>query len=117
MTQGERIYTLRKRQGLTMEELGQMLGGLKRQTIQKYEKGDITDIPAKNVIRMAEIFGVSPTYILGWSDEEGKPLEVSAPPDKPPETIGGHTDAEILEAIEKADDATRELIFKVIGLK
>lgn len=72
MTIGEKIHTLRTAKGLTLEDVAKFCNTT-RQTIYKYEKGMIKRIPSDNIERMAILFGVLPTDIMGWSDN---PLDV-----------------------------------------
>lgn len=65
MTKGDRIRELREAKGLTQEELAKLLN-TKRQTISKYEKGIVTNIPSDRLEEIAEILDSSPEYILGW---------------------------------------------------
>ena len=69
MTQGERIKYYRERKGLTQAELGKLCG-VSYQTIQKYEKDIVTNLPLEKVKRLAIALGVSPGVIGGWSTEE-----------------------------------------------
>jgi transcriptional regulator with XRE-family HTH domain len=64
----ERLKELRTENHLTMEEVGAYIG-VGRANIYKYEHGIITNIPVDNVNALAELFDVSPAYIMGWSDE------------------------------------------------
>lgn len=66
---GTRIKELRKIANLSQEELGRRVG-VQRAAINKYEKGVVENIPIKTIERMAFIFGVSPTYIVGWNDKD-----------------------------------------------
>ena len=55
--------------GYTQEELGKMVG-LQKAAIYKYENGLLT-YPKRSLIqKLAEIFGVSPAYMMGIEDEE-----------------------------------------------
>lgn len=67
MSKGKRIKELREKYDLTQEQLAQKLETTK-QTIFKYENGIVTNIPSDKVEKMASIFNVSPSYILGWDD-------------------------------------------------
>lgn len=67
MTMGERIRFYRNKQGLTMEQLGDMLG-VRRAAVMKYEDGSVENIKRSTIKRMAEIFGVSPCYLM-WGEE------------------------------------------------
>ena len=65
MTKGDRIRRLREQKGLTQEELAKLLNTTK-QTIHKYEKGIVTNIPSDRVEALAEVLDSKPEYILGW---------------------------------------------------
>ena len=71
---GDRIRRLRLRAGLTLEEVARHLG-IGKQDIYKYEKGTVTNIPLENLEKMAAMFGTTPEYLSGWSDDE-KHLEM-----------------------------------------
>lgn len=68
MTKGDRIKRLRTDRNMTQPELAGLIGTTK-QTIYKYENGTVTNIPSDKIEAMAQIFNVSPSYILGWPDE------------------------------------------------
>lgn len=72
---GNRIKELRKLAGLSQEELGRRVG-VQRAAINKYEKGTVTNIPIQTIEQMAMIFEVSPTYIVGWNNNEGNELAI-----------------------------------------
>ena len=67
MTTGERIKQLRLELGLTQEELGAKLG-VQRAAVQKYEKGTVKNIKRDALLRLAEILGTTPEYLLGWDE-------------------------------------------------
>ena len=68
MARGERIKQLREKFGLTQDELAEKLGTTK-QTIYKYETGVITNIPSDKIEEMAALFGVAPSYLMGWDTD------------------------------------------------
>ena len=70
---GEKIKYLRQLTNLSQEELGRRVG-VQRAAINKYEKGRVTNIPITTIERIAKVFDVSPTYILGWNGDESNPL-------------------------------------------
>ena len=70
---GTRIKELRLLSGLSQEELGKRVG-VQRAAINKYEKGSVTNIPLSTIEKMATVFDVSPTYIVGWDDSQMNPL-------------------------------------------
>ena len=67
MSKGERIKELREKFEMTQEQLANKLGTTK-QAIFKYENGIVTNIPSDKIERMADIFNVTPSYILDWDD-------------------------------------------------
>lgn len=67
MNKGQKINYLRTKAGLTQEELAKMIGTSK-QNIYKYEMNIISNIPSDKIEAMANVFNVSPSYIMGWSD-------------------------------------------------
>lgn len=72
-TIGERIKYLRLLANISQEELGNRVG-VQRAAINKYEKGMVTNIPIATIEKIAQIFDVSPTYLVGWDNVESNPL-------------------------------------------
>ncbi len=70
---GTRIRELRTLANMSQEELGRRVG-VQRAAINKYEKGTVENIPIKTIEHIAQVFDVSPTYIVGWSGNEGNQL-------------------------------------------
>lgn len=68
MTMGERIRYLRESKGMTQEELGEKIG-VQKSAIRKYEKGEVQNIKRSNIKKLADIFGVNPTYLMCLEDE------------------------------------------------
>lgn len=66
MSKGERIRDLRKAKGITQSEMAKLLHTTK-QTISKYEKDIVTNIPTDRLEEMARIFDTTPDYIMGWN--------------------------------------------------
>ena len=63
----ENIRRLREEQNLTLEEVGKRAGTTK-QTIKRYESGEISTIPYDRILSLAKCFGVSPGYLMGWEE-------------------------------------------------
>ena len=73
---GERIRYLRSISSMSQEELGKRVG-VQRAAINKYEKGTVENIPLKTIEKIARVFDVSPTYIVGWNNHNDNPMIVS----------------------------------------
>lgn len=69
LSPGERIKELRLLAEMSQDELGKRVG-VQRAAINKYEKGTVENIPIKTIERMAQVFDVSPSYIVGWNNED-----------------------------------------------
>lgn len=77
MTMGEIIRKLRLANGMTQEELGTKLG-VQKSAIRKYESGLVENIPRSSIQKMADIFGVKPSYLMGWEDDTTPPIPKAA---------------------------------------
>lgn len=64
---GQRIRELRINSGLSQTEVAIKLNTTK-QNIYKYENSIITNIPLEKIEALAKLFNVSPSMLVGWSD-------------------------------------------------
>lgn len=60
----ERIKSNRQRIGMTQTQLGEALG-VQKSAIQKYESGSVTNIKLTTLVKMAEVFDISVSSLLG----------------------------------------------------
>ena len=70
-TVGDNILYMRKRLGMTQEELATRMGYKSKSTINKIEMG-INDIPQSKIVKFAEVLGTTPAHLMGWNEEEEK---------------------------------------------
>ena len=68
---GENIRELRLKHKMTQEQLGAHLG-VQKSAIRKYESGMVENIPRSSIKKMAELFGVKPSALMGWEEEQTK---------------------------------------------
>jgi repressor LexA len=81
-TIGERIKEARTKKGLSQTELAEELGYKSRSSVNKIEVGG-RDIPRSQIVKIAEILGVTPAYLMGWEDEKkDEPSAVILPAEK-----------------------------------
>ena len=66
MSISERIKQLRESKKMSQEELAKLMGYKSRSSIQKIEKGE-RELTRNGVVKVAQIFGVTPEYIMGWN--------------------------------------------------
>ncbi len=65
---GGKIKKLRSKQGLTLEQVANIVG-VGKSTVAKWENGRITNMKRDKISKLAEALRVSPTYLMGWEDE------------------------------------------------
>jgi transcriptional regulator with XRE-family HTH domain len=75
MTLGERILILRRRQGMTQQQLAKE-AGLNKNTIARLEQGNLKDLGGRLVAKLAQALGTSTDYLLGLTDESGVESEL-----------------------------------------
>ena len=80
MTIGERIKKRRTELDLSQEEVANELGYKSRTSVFKVEQG-ITDLPLSKVKEFAKVLKTTPSYLMGWEDDEGN-LDVENLPKK-----------------------------------
>lgn len=68
---GKRIKEKRIKIGMTQEELARKLGYNSRSSINKVELGK-NDIPISKVIEYAKALGTTPSYLMGWEDDDNQ---------------------------------------------
>lgn len=64
----DNLKKLREEHNLTLEEVGKRVGTTK-QTIKRYESGEISAIPYDRIVLLAKCYNVTPSFIMGWEDE------------------------------------------------
>ena len=109
-TVGNNIMAMRKRLGLTQEELAKKMGYKSKSTINKIEMG-INDIPQSKIVKFAEVLGTTPAFLMGWKEQEEENLPTNE------ETL---TDGEKvwLELYRKTPESSRpmlQLLFETFG--
>ncbi len=68
----ERIKARRLKLGMTLLDVANQLG-VKEATMQRYESGEIKNIKHETIVKLAEIFGCSPAYLMGWEEAQAIP--------------------------------------------
>lgn len=65
---GDTLRKLRHENHCTLEQVGKVIG-ISKQTLYKYENGIINNIPSDKIEALAHFYRVSPSVIMGWSDD------------------------------------------------
>lgn len=72
MTSGDmsnKIKELRKARGLTLEQVGQLVG-VGKSTVRKWETGIIANMKRDKIAALAKALDTSPAYLMGWEEKE-----------------------------------------------
>ena len=69
MTIGERLKKKRREKSLTLEQVGSIIG-VSKQTVQRYESGQIENIPLLRLSQIAKVLDTTPGYLMGWDPED-----------------------------------------------
>ncbi len=71
----ERFQTLLDENKITYEEIIKKLGIKSKGTISKYASGTIKNVSITTICKIAEIFNVSPVWLIGWSNDRNYKIE------------------------------------------
>ena len=77
MDMSEKIYKLRKAKGMTLQEVGDIVG-VGKSTVRKWESGAIANMRRDKIALLAKALGTTPSYLMGWAAEEEAPKEPTA---------------------------------------
>lgn len=87
---GKKIHDKRREKDMSMEELGAKLG-VSRQTICKWENGKVNHIDRDHIAKMAQIFNVSPSWLMGFEPSDAVTVTYEAPGREPVKAIANQT--------------------------
>ena len=102
---GNIIKKLRTENNMTLEQLGDKVG-VGKSTVRKWENGMIANMRRDKIAKIADVFNVSPSYLIGWDSNVG-PISNGTKCKKPGVTINvlGRVAAGVpIEAIEDIID-------------
>lgn len=70
-----RLKEVMSEKGVSSSELARK-AGMRKQSIYKYEKGLIKNVPYVTVFRISEVLDVNPAYLVGWSNDKIRPVDL-----------------------------------------
>ena len=108
---GERIKYLRTLADMSQEELGNRVG-VQRAAVNKYEKGLVTNIPIATIEKIAQVFDVSPTYIVGWDNIESNPLAAEVKVLNGVKRFYGKDTVEVIEIYTQLNSAGKKRVLQ-----
>ena len=64
----DKIYHLRKRHNLTLEDVAKVVG-VSKSTVKKWETGAIANMRRDKIALLAKALHTTPGYLMGWEDD------------------------------------------------
>lgn len=102
---GERIKQARLALGYSAEQVAAFLG-VSPATVYRYENGDISKLPSKFIKPLAQYLCVSPSWLMGWTEE---------PPDDPVSDVPVTRESRIIsEGIDRMPKERREQALRIL---
>ena len=102
---GERIKQARLALGYSAEQVAAFLG-VSPATVYRYENGDISKLPSKFIKPLAQYLCVSPSWLMGWTEE---------PPDDPVSDAPVTRESRIIsEGIDRMPKERREQALRIL---
>lgn len=89
--------------GLSFGEVSNITG-IPKSAIHRYVTGNTPKIPITRLEQLAEVFGVSAAYLMGWEE----------PTDKTEQQTDDELDKEIIEGYSRLDDDGKKIVSDLI---
>lgn len=114
MKMGEKIRQLREQKSMSMDELGKLIG-TQRQTIMKYEKGIVENIPRKTIEKMARVLGVTPCELMCFEDYDEEQISLEVKVIESVQGVFGKDAVQMLEYFMKLNDAGKQQALNTVS--
>lgn len=69
----QRIKELRKKKGLTLEQVADIVG-VGKSTVRKWETGMIANMKRDKIASLAKALGTTPANLMGWPEDDSKKI-------------------------------------------
>lgn len=103
---GIKIYELRKKNNLTLEDVGNVVG-VGKSTVRKWETGEIANMRRDKIAKLAEALHTTPAYLMGWNNEEEKNAPVS-------EDVLSESELLFIELFRQIPEESKPLVLSMI---
>lgn len=113
----QRIKELRLKANMTLLELANKLG-VSEGTVQRYETGNIKNLKYDTIVNLANIFGCTPAYLMGWDDDQnnGQHEEYYLDPEVAQKAQEIYDDPELRILLDAKRDLSKEDLEAVINI-
>ena len=97
MSIGDKIKFLRERKELTLEDVAKRIG-VATQTVHKYERGIVTNVPISKLTKLCNVLECDLSYLLDTESNTEEPQPITK------------SEAELLEVLRRVPEDKRELV-------
>lgn len=108
---GQKIKLMRESKGMTLEELGNMVG-VGKSTVRKWENGIIANMRRDKIAKLAEVFDCSPAFLLGYNDTTSC-INVVNQNNFPISDL----EKQIINKFREADLIEQEMVLRALGIQ
>lgn len=105
---GERIKLRREELNLSQEDLAKKIGYQSRSSINKIELG-YQNLRQSKIKEIAEALETTPSYIMGWDDEQEKPTPDNEDELDMAEVVSRLSNEELYDLLDAVNKRLREL--------
>ncbi len=108
----DRLKKLRIEQKLSLKEVASRIG-ISSVTLSRYENLDIVNIPSDKIELLAEVYHVSPAYLMGWENRQHEPT-----PQMAPYTLHcTETEKNLIQKYRKLTQEGKETVLTILNLQ
>lgn len=102
----ENIRKRRLELHLTLEEVSKQLN-VSKPTLQRYESGVISNIPADKIEKLADLLETTPAYLMGWNTDQNETNKISLTNDE----------LDLLKKYNSLDDMGKHTVRSILTLE
>lgn len=108
----ERLRNLREEKGYSLQEVARQIG-ISKVTLLRYENLTILNIPSDKIELLAEVYHVSPAYLMGWENRQNEPI-----PQMAPYTLHcTETEKNLIQKYRKLTQEGKETVLTILNLQ
>ena len=110
----DRLLLSRRDVDITQEDLAEQAGNVSAAYISSLERGKVTNPSVEVIAALAAALGVSPSYLLGWSDIPLPGDAAAIGEERVPYTVDPRIQ-EIIDLYEDLDPANQAIALEIIN--
>ena len=114
MTVGDRIRKHRELSGISQTDLAEKIG-VSKQTLYKYEKNVITNIPSDKIEEISKVLNVSESCLMGWENKEIELINEEEKGKSLAKLIANENMLDVVVKLSKLQPGDKEMVVNLIN--